>query len=254
MKRRIWTFWQQGRADAPDLVKLCCDRWEALNPDWELIVLDGAEADRILSGFPRRAEEMSVQAWSDVLRLHLLDAGEGIWTDPTVLPVLPLKDWAGFEDPDIRFTLFDRPKPDRLIASWFLAPRPNCPLMREWNRQAKRYWSVERKLLRNEKGWTLIPDDPLAEVSGEGPVETYPYFWVHYLFAWCVANDAASETVWRQTRTFPAEKSHALQVRFREDTVPDDETLAKTFSAAPVQKLNWRAEYPLDRLKAFLPG
>tara|TARA_R110002051_G_scaffold139514_1_gene212199 strand:+ start:12683 stop:13447 length:765 start_codon:yes stop_codon:yes gene_type:complete len=252
MKRRIWTFWQQGRADAPDLVKFCCDRWETLNPDWDLVVLDGAEADRVLSGFPQRAENMSVQAWSDVLRLHLLRDGDCIWIDPTVLPVLPLKDWAGFGEPDVRFTVFDRPKPDRLIASWFLAPRPDCPLMKEWNHHVHRYWAVERTVMRNAQGWAIIPDDPIREVSPDGPASTYPYFWVHYLFAWCVANDPASADIWSKARVFPAEQAHRLQFLLKREPQPDDDTMAEVLAAVPVQKLNWRADYPLDRLTAFL--
>ena len=36
----VYSYWHQGRDEAPALVRTCMERMEALNSDWEIRILD----------------------------------------------------------------------------------------------------------------------------------------------------------------------------------------------------------------------
>lgn len=254
MQKRIWSFWQQGKAKAPDSVRFCWDRWAQLNPDHDVVVLDGQDAARLLADFPRRPGELSVQALSDVLRLRLLRDHAGIWTDATVLPVRPLKAWADLDDPDVPLSVFEKPGADRLLSSWFLAVRPDCPLIAEWDAQVRRYWQHPRELVQGQDGKIAIPADPIAEVSEQGPRESYPYFWLHYLFAHMLHRDDGLARLWARARKLPASEAHRLQARCRPGSTPSGEEIRTALAASPVQKLDWRVAYPLQTFRFLLDG
>ena len=47
LPRRVWMYWQQGEAAAPDLVRECIASWRSQNPGWEIVVLDGDSAEAL---------------------------------------------------------------------------------------------------------------------------------------------------------------------------------------------------------------
>ncbi|MCA8834560.1 MAG: capsular polysaccharide synthesis protein, partial [Proteobacteria bacterium] len=90
---KIYCLWLQGRENAPELVRINFDRWERLNPDYELVVLDKTTAQPYLADFPIDPNKLTVQTFSDILRVRLLAQTGGIWTDASVYPVKPLSKW-----------------------------------------------------------------------------------------------------------------------------------------------------------------
>jgi len=182
LPRTIWCLWVQGWANAPDLVKACAASWRRHNPDWRLHLLAGNTLDHYLDPLPRPAgADLPIEARSDVLRIELLHRFGGIWVDSTVYCLRPLDGWIGHALPS-GFFAFDRPMPDNMLASWFLAAEPGSYLVEVWRRRAAAYW--------------------------ENRTERDHYFWFHRLFAEAYQSDAKFRAIWDATPKLSADGPH----------------------------------------------
>jgi len=254
MPRIIYSLWLQGERAAPEVVRLVFRRWAALNPDYELRVLDGEDAAKLLSGFPLALQDMTRQALSDVVRARLLIGG-GVWADATVLPIIPLDEWLPELMKDSGFFAFERPAPDRPLSSWFMASTADHLLTTRWWHEVNRFWSIPRRLATYDTG--AIPCNPAWEVAPDGGAlkAQYPYFWFHYLFAHLLENDGDFAACWAGCRKIPAEPpaSH-LERLFSGRNLPSREEIMQAARGAPVHKLNWRRKYPRAALAALTAG
>ncbi len=250
LPRRIYSLWIQGESAAPDLVRLNWDRWARLNPDFELVVLDGAAARQHIGTFPIDLRTLSPQAFSDVLRAKLLADEGGIWTDASVLPVVPLAEWIDRCLEGCTFFAYEAPGKDRPIASWFLAARQQSVIMSEWWRAIREYWRRPRVLAVDEDGRWRIPEDPAGAVAprGGGAEDAYYYFWFHYLFAHLCESKPAFRNAWARCSRKSAMPPHRLQGLLHQCPDLELDTLATEARSAEMQKLNWRASYPLELL------
>jgi hypothetical protein len=251
--RTINTLWAQGLAAAPPVVQLCIERWRTLNPGWELRVFDEAVARAQLAGCPIDLDQLSPQAFSDVLRCTLLQDG-GVWVDATTLPIAPLDAWLERLQQPAGFFAFEWAA-DRPIASWLLAATPRHRLLELWWEAVLAYWDRPRTLARIPGRDVFIPSDPVAAVSPPGSDGTsYPYFWFHYLFRRLVETEPEAADIWQQVPRVSSLPPHGVQLLFSADRPPSDAELAAAMRGTVVQKLDWRAEYPLDRLERLLPA
>ncbi len=239
--RVIYSAWLQGAAQAPAVVQSCFQRWARLNPEYQLRVLEASDAATLLA--PYNFPPVPPQALSDILRVKLLLEHGGLWVDAALFPIVPLDSWlpggAGF-------FAFARPGPDRPISSWFLASVPGHVIMQKLWAEILRFWCKPRQMATYDGG--LIPADPATSVAPEagGASDFYPYFWLHYLFQYLLETDAAFADSWALCPQPPAGPPHRLQaVCAGAATV---EAIIAAARTAPVQKLNWRASYPLDVL------
>lgn len=250
----IWTLWLQGQLHAPSIVRTSFARWRKLNPDLELRVLDRGDAENLLHDFPIKIEDISAQALSDILRARLLRDNGGIWVDATAFPTIPLHQWLGRHSGQ-GFFAFERPGPDRPIASWFIAATRGHSIMRRWWNEIVAYWSKKRTLRTDLNGGVVIPADPQWEMdpSGGARGDTYPYFWFHYLFGRLIENDAHARRIWSQVPKLSAVPSHALQFLIARQPDADTPAIIDAVFRSPVQKLNWRQSYPI-KLLADLEG
>jgi hypothetical protein len=246
----IYSLWYQGIGQAPDVVRLCFQRWQTLNPGYEMRILEAGDVRRLLQGFPLPVESISMQALSDIVRIHLLAETGGVWTDATVLPVRPLEAWLAELTQDTGFFAFDRPRPDRPLSSWFLAASRPHPLIQKWLREVTRFWCRPRTCVLYNGN--MIPPDPNWEVAPEGGArhDRYPYFWFHYLFGYLLKEDAEFARLWGLCRKVDAEPPHRVQRLFSQGSALSREAISAALQAAPVQKLNWRQLYPLSLLEA----
>ena len=127
MNKTIWTCWFQGWDSAPDLCVRCLDSWKHYNPDWKIIELDEnnyrdyADIDSVLPGV-----ETNRTAFSDILRLFLLNEYGGVWADSTLFCNKPLDDWLSIEDTFV-FT-----RDDIKIASWFIGATDDSYVISKW--------------------------------------------------------------------------------------------------------------------------
>jgi hypothetical protein len=249
LSRTIYTLWLQGLEQSPDLVRLCCRRWGDLNPGYVIRVLDDADVRQILAGADIPLDCIPPQALSDIVRARFLSLEGGVWVDATLFPTISLDSWLPGCLTGSGFFAFANPRPDRALASWFLAASGHHILMDKWWLQVVRYWSKPRTLM--VYNGNPVPPDPEWEVAPDGGAREsrYPYFWFHYLFGYLLKTDPECAYLWSLCRKVSASAPHQLQALLASQAAPSPDTLRQVARAAPVQKLNWRQPYPLDLLE-----
>jgi hypothetical protein len=188
-----------------------------------------------------------------LVRVEILAKEGGVWVDPSVLPAKPIKDWL----PSVStsgFFAFEKPGPDRPLSSCFLAAKQAHPILMAWRTEARRYWQKDRELHMDPRDGNPVVEDPTGWVAPEtaSGYDSYPYFWLHYLFGYLLASDPSFAEEWRACQDLPAGPPHALQRLVRTGKTDDIDLLWETYkTAAPVHKLDWRLTIPdafMDRL------
>ena len=142
----------QGRENAPELVRINFDRWERLNPDYELVVLDTREPPTpyLKADFPIDPNKLTVQTFSDILRVRLL-AQNGRDMDGRIglSCETPIKMACTRTMQRQTFFAYDQSKSVshayRLLGFW--SAREDCPMIKKWNDLITRYWFMERERL-----------------------------------------------------------------------------------------------------------
>jgi len=188
MRKVIWTCWFQGVNRAPRLVRQCLKSLEVVNPGWELKVLDGGDFRQfapIDDYLDLRRQRLKPAALADVVRISLLQRFGGVWADATVLCRQPLDAWLPELMEPSGFFAFDRPAPDRPLASWLLAAEPDNPLAAKWAMRVAGYWRGRRKA-----------DE---------------YYWFHREFDRLCGSDPEAAEAWRITPRISADGPHSVQ-------------------------------------------
>lgn len=151
-----------------------------MNPQWEVRAIDGIGLAEYLS--PAIYEQIAAvpkepEAFADQIRIELLHAHGGVWADATAMCAIPLDRWLP-ERMRRGFFAFERPTPDRLIASWFLAAAVPCNIVAKWRASVAAYW--RGRDYRDE------------------------YFWFHQLFGALYERDESFRADWHATPALPA--------------------------------------------------
>jgi hypothetical protein len=185
MHKIVWISWLQGWHSAPPLVLKCLSSWQQLNPGWQIRAC-AIEDIRVLLDLPDLSGKIITSAsFSDLIRAQLLHEYGGVWVDSTLLCRQPLDDWL----PSLMqegFFAYERPAPDRILASWFLAAEPGHPLMTKWCQACHLYWRLRLK-----------SDD---------------YFWFHHLFEKLCSSDVDFRDRWaRVPKLSGNERPHRAQ-------------------------------------------
>jgi len=270
---KIFALWDSGRDRAPDLVRRCLDRWEELNPRHELVVLDRAALDERLADAPAAVRALPIQGASNVLRTQLLAEHGGVWTDATVLPTVPLDYWLPDLLQPMGFFAFAKPGPSRPLSSWFLAAEPGCHIPRRILEEIFAYWDHprrrgymlpqsirERLKLRlrapHDYRWSQrFTHDLLWSVRPGGGRDSslFPYHWYHYLVGYLLESDATFRCHWARMPVRAAISVHTVQRSRTQDALTLEEfrqSVPQLLRTGPVQKLNWRMEWPEE---TFIP-
>jgi len=216
--RVIWINWFQGWDQAPELVKACKASWERRNPGWDVVALSNdsiASYVDIADAVPNsRGKWFTPEAHSDLLRVALLARYGGVWADATTWCARSLDEWLPSHAPSGWFA-FERPGPDRMLASWFLVSDSDALVPRSWQRACDSYW--------------------------EGRSSSDDYFWFHHLFESCYNTDPIVHATWDLTRRLPAGPPHSLQERLHEEVQPHD-IEALNGAGSPVLKLTHKSK------------
>ncbi|CAE7685234.1 Ptchd3 [Symbiodinium pilosum] len=112
--KTIWSFWE-ALPNAPQVltqfVQACRASWEALNPGYQIRLLDNDSYGRYVTEreLPETFHYLSIQHRSDAIRLAVLKKYGGIWVDATTFMTNSLSEMLG-EDPNVR-TFFALPYP-----------------------------------------------------------------------------------------------------------------------------------------------
>ncbi len=266
--KRIYSLWMQGAKQAPKLVKRNWQRWQQLNPEYELIILDKESSLAYLTDFPFDVSTLPVQAYSDIVRLTLLVRYGGIWTDTTVFPVKPLSQWLPEVMDENDSFAHDRgltnPMP---ISSWFLVARPNSVIIKKWYDLMRAYWFMSRSLDTTRDVY-YVAENPSADMRLDdlAPTPHYPYFWVHHLFAHLLKTDEAFASIWDRVAKLPSIEAHKVQelfirktaaapffkkLRYQHGFIGDNKQveIKNYFAGAHMQKLTLYNKYPMSLLE-----
>ena len=214
--KRIYSLWMQGEENAPELVKRNWQRWQRMNPEYELIILDKESSLAYLTDFPFDVSALPVQAYSDIIRLTLLMRYGGIWTDATVFPVKPLSQWLPMALEENGFFAYDRGLQDpRPISSWFLVATVDSLIMKKWYDLMRAYWFMPRSLDTTRDIYSAIANMRLDDLA---PTPHYPYFWVEHLFAHLLKTDEACADAWDKVAKLSSIEPHKVQDLFIRET------------------------------------
>jgi hypothetical protein len=240
----IWFLWLQGLEAAPAVVRKCHDSWIRHNPDWQFIFLDEGN---IRKHADINIKSVTSQAFSDILRINLLAKHGGVWADATCFCNKPLDEWlTGYMKTG--FFAFNKPAPDRMISSWFIASVKNNYITTVWQGAVNNYWQNHPHLVSFENSrWHFlrkrIQKRPTAiwfTYLFTSALKVYPYFWFHYLFAYCYNRDGRFRQLWNDTSKFSADVPHKLQLTGLLNQLTDDVKDEIDKKISPVYKLTWK--------------
>jgi hypothetical protein len=215
LPKHIWMLWLQGWEHAPEVVKACIRTWKTHHPAWTIHALSAADIGEYLDLAALSpyfgGKNVPPEAISDVLRVALLERHGGVWVDGTVYCLTALDDWLSGKMAS-GFFAFAKPRPGRMLSSWFLAARAGNYIARAWHRCILDYWAAR-----------AARDD---------------YFWLHRLFGQCYESDSRFRSVWDATPEVSANGPHHY-VPYAKLAAPHSASDARLLEApwTPVLKL-----------------
>lgn len=138
MIKKIYFFWYQGIHEAPLLVHKCLDSWKFYNSNWEIIILDSQNYNMYCNFSNTTLKEfekyklISINHFSDILRLAILKINGGLWVDATCFCNDPLDKWLIFFDPPELFIFRNLTSLGNMISSWFIYSGKNNYTITKW--------------------------------------------------------------------------------------------------------------------------
>jgi hypothetical protein len=250
LPKKIWFLWLQGIASAPLLVRNCYASWVKQNPGWDVILLDENNISVYLPAIHRGATK---QALSDILRINLLADLGGVWVDATCFCTEPLDDWLA-DKMTTGFFAFDRPGPDRMISSWFLAAERDNYIAKVYQAKVNNYWQQNPHLSYiTESKWRWINKhlEKIGRSIWFGTIATkilkvHPYFWFHFLFEYIYLRDKTFRELWDATSKISADIPHTVLFAGLYQPLNNDIKTHIDLKMSPLYKLTWKQEAPAD--------
>jgi len=272
----IYSYWHSGRKNAPEIVQVCFDRWEKLNPGHRLFVLQEDELIDILQDFPFDLGLLPVQARADILRVRLMRLYGGAWIDATLLPILPLDLWYETYCSPSGLFVFSGPPAHWRLGNFLILARQGNYFIHALDDAIKEYWTHPRRIfdvyiqptwpagkrltLRSlttkgmgqayldfHRKWRK---DLLYPVSHDGRLSKFfPYFWEHYLMMQLIERQSEARKIVQSMTYRQYDLCHGIQTSYK--TLGDDflRAIPITLRCSPVQKLDWRIKWPDEILE-----
>lgn len=264
--KTIWFLWFQGLEKAPYVVRKCHESWITKNPSWRVVSLDETTLPSLASVdySTDNIRALTLQSKSDLVRLDLLARHGGVWADATCFCVRPLDDWL---PPNLAsgFFAFHRPRPDRIISSWFLAAEPENILVSRLLDRMVAYWGQHS--FRNDqrrfaiKALTrLLKASPRTRDWWFSPflrdrLALSPYWAIMYMFEALVRQDPDCARVWAATPKISADGPHRLYRAGLLSPVSPELRAEVDSRQVPVYKMTWNIdeeEIPQDSVLEYL--
>jgi len=244
LPKKIWFLWLQGLDDAPLVVRKCYESWIKHNLDWELMLLDEQSIGEYIPELPAG---ITKQALSDILRINLLAKHGGVWVDATCFCMKPLDEWL-YDNMQSGFFAFDRPGPDRMLSSWFIACNKYNYIATTYQNMVNLYWQENPDLTFIENsGWKFL-NKKLQKLNTQvwfsafvtNVLKVYPYFWFHYLFANIYLRLKEFRDLWDITPKISADIPHRIQMTGLLTPMSAEVKQEIDNRIAPLYKLTWR--------------
>jgi len=240
----IWFLWLQGLDNAPIEVKKCYDSWVLNNPGWQVNFIDANNISQYvtLPGWP-----IADYVASELLRIDLLAQYGGVWADATCYCVRPVDEWLP-EYMTAGFFAFNRPGPDRMLSSWFMASQPKNGITLAFRKKVTDFW-------KNNSGIRLIDHTPwkflskyLQKINPQlwfksiftKVLKVHPYFWFHYTFERTCVDKPRIRKLWDSVPKFSADIPHRLLFAGLFDPVTEQLKSEIDNKVSPVYKLTWK--------------
>jgi hypothetical protein len=232
--RTLWIFWDQGLENAPTIVKNCIQSWLLKNRSWDIHVLSQKTVGEVIS-LPEWYStnlNLPLPAYSDVLRIHLLQRYGGVWADATTWCARPLDDWIDQITRSSGFFAYAKPSPDRPLASWFLAATEHNFIVERWAAQVDAMWQNSAGTSTNGE----LADEP----------NSLGYFWFHKLFASLIDSEGEVAKAWNSVPQISADAPHYLQSIGLLEKATDEIRFHIVNKLTNVYKLSRRLRMPDD--------
>ncbi|CAE8637764.1 unnamed protein product [Polarella glacialis] len=221
----IWSYWDKGPAKLSDFRRLCVDTWRAMNPDWEIRVLDSRSVWDVIqpSELPRQWRDMYVPFQADAVRLALLAKYGGVWMDPATICLKPLDWWfygpirsserregiAGFYFSSWGVEMGCSAE---YVENWVLAARRAHPMILRWHALFNSFWdSVQVGTLEPislpEHDMFRHIDLSFLQKFGQ---DMRSYLVMHACFKKMIDEDAEMRRIWQQDMLLFRADDHAL--------------------------------------------
>jgi hypothetical protein len=239
------------------MVQLCVQSWIRQNPSWTVHVLDATSVIDALG-----SDELSYDAWpgisiqhfSDLIRLALLKKHGGVWADASMYCVTPLDRWL-VPNMQTGFFAFRGIRRGRTMGNPFMASLPKNLIPSK----------MFEKLSGHVRGRTYIADKwpplrvahyimkPLMEISPKTtkiwfkppfstPCKVYPYFVFHYMFNLLLEEDSEFARIWAETPLMSATPMLRIKHGRNSSSLPEDIRLFILSGEQPIHKLTWDAD------------
>jgi len=202
LTKKIFISWQQGFGKAPEIVQMTLNSWIVNNPTWEVIQVTNDNVKTLLEGTSFMAlfesklsmnDQSTRAAYSDIIRMFLLEKYGGVWADATTLSAVLLDSWLPFVvDKELDFFAFRAPayspamkKEHYPLSSWFLYGTPESPIIQKWKEELVSYW--------------------------DGRTKAHAYFWFHYNLFHVFKKDKDLANKWIETSVLLRDAPHEWQ-------------------------------------------
>jgi len=221
--KNIFIGWQQGIEKAPPVVVEAVSSWVKNNPAWNVTILSDENEESYLNDtdfyslFGEKKKLISRAAYSDLMRIWLLEKYGGAWADATTLNTIPLDSWLPFiVDKNEEFFAFRNFRYNPYLtnetfpmSSWFLYGTPRSKILKKWKQEIVEYW--------------------------HGRTKPHAYFWVHFCLFHVLKNDKELAKKWMERAVFDRNIPHLLQ-----GTKPTNMTCEGFLGLSPMFKLSYR--------------
>lgn len=139
--KKIWILWIQGWDHAPYIAKKVKESWEKHNPSYEVIPISENNIRDYLNDLEAQGEKSS-QAYSDIIRIKLLEKYGGIWADATMLCMKPIENLVKSINSDT--WMYRGGEQCKFVASWFIISKQNSYMIKKWKEKCDKYWKKRR--------------------------------------------------------------------------------------------------------------
>lgn len=182
--KNIYICWCQGFKNAPDIIKLCLNRWKVMNPTWNIIELDDTNIHKWVNISEKvpNVDKLSYQAKTDILRIMLIAKYGGVWVDASTYCLKPLDTWL-YKVNTSGFFAYRQNVNGRILSNWFLYGNPNNYIIKTCEKEVTNYWH------HSEFG--------------------KKYFWFHELFNELCQKNRQFKRVWELTPDKQATGPHS---------------------------------------------
>ena len=197
--KQVFLYWDKGRQNLTDTMKLSIEVIEKLNPDYHFIFLDETNIDKY---FPYRDElylkstlKLTPQLFSDLLRIYLVSKYGGIWIDCSVFFSKSFEDLEKMlEEYNLEwfsFFLFNAKNMSchSLISSFIVSKSNNKDLGKLvillYNFITKERFTILQPIYYKSEHYVFM-----NEVHALEERNTYPYYILHYMINECIRTNS----------------------------------------------------------------